>query len=204
MKFSHIFLLSTTFSLIYTSGAFGASVSFSPTGSQLDNDLIPDLSTNIGESLNFSFFLDTTGLNANLTSLELLFAQDSTELETLSVSRTDADIAAFPNFGGVPAPGTIPSAIFSRSGPGIAPNTLVEIVVATYLVQSELINDGLPDQSVTVISATDANGTDVTALFEPVSQSLDVQPVPESSFPLSLLTFGAIGFTFIKHKKSSQ
>lgn len=204
MKFSHICLLSTALHLICTSGASGASVFFVPTGSQLDNDLISDLSTNIGESLDFSFFLDTSGLDANLTSLELLFAQDNIELETLSVARTEEDITAFPTFSGVPAAGTIPSAIFSRSGPGIAPNSLVEIVVTTYLVKPELINDGLPDQSVTVISATDANGTDVTALFNPISQSVDVQAVPEPSFPLSLLTFGAVGFTLIKHQKSSK
>ncbi len=204
MRFSQICLLFTTFPLIYTSQAFGASVSFAPTGSQLDNDLIPDLATNIGESLDFSFFLDTTGLNANLTSLELLFAQDTSELETLTVARTDADIAAFPTFSGVPTPGTIPSAIFSRSGPGIAPDSLVEIVVTTYLVQPGLINDGLADQLVTVISATDANGTDVTSLFEPVSQSVDVQPVPESSFPLGLLIFVTLGFSLIKRKRLSK
>ena len=42
-----------------------------------------------------------------------------------------------------------------------------------------LVNDGVTDIGVTVVEAIDANGNDVTDLFEPANQTLDLQPSPQ-------------------------
>ncbi|WP_424102097.1 hypothetical protein [Moorena producens] len=179
--------------------AYGASVSFTPTGSQLDQDAINDLQVNVGDTIDFSFVLDTSGLTANLQSLDILVEQDSTELVTLEGFRTDADIAAFSDFSGSVVenpPLGIPTALFQRSDSiGVSPDSILEIVRTTDQVLPGLKNDGLPDLAVTVSSAIDANGIDVTNLFNPVSQSLDVQPapVPETTSLLGFLGLAALG-----------
>ncbi|NEO95440.1 MAG: hypothetical protein F6K56_36735, partial [Moorea sp. SIO3G5] len=146
--------------------AYGASVSFTPIGSQLDKDAINDLEVNVGDTIDFSFVLDTSGLSANLQSLDLLFQQDTTELGTLDVFRTDADIAAFSDFSGSIVenpPLEILTVLFQRSDAiGVSPNSTLEIVGATYQVLPGFKNDGLPDLAVTVTSAIDANGIDLT------------------------------------------
>lgn len=143
--------------------------------------------------------LDTSGLTANLQSLDLLFQQDPTELLTLDVLRTDGDRAAFSEFTGnliENPPFGIPTALFQRSDAiGVSPNSTLEIVRATYEVLPGFKNDGLPDLAVTVTSAIDANGIDVTSLFKPASQGIDVQPapVPETTSLLGFLGLAALG-----------
>ncbi|AOY82455.1 MAG: hypothetical protein F6K10_29275 [Moorea sp. SIO2B7] len=199
MKLTDISASLVLLGAIAVTPAYGASVSFSPTGSQLDKDAINDLQVNVDDTIDFSFTLDTSGLTTNLQSLDLIFALDSTELLTLDVFRTDADIAAFSDFSGSPVenpPLGILKALFKRSDSiGVSPNSTLEIVRATYQVLPEFKNDGLPDLAVTVSSAIDANGIDVTSLFKPASQSLDVQPapVPETTSLLGFLGLAALG-----------
>ena len=179
--------------------AYGASVSFTPTGSQLDKDAINDLEVNVGDTIDFSFVLDTSGLTANLQSLDLIVALDTSEFLILQEFRTDADIAAFSEATFSPVenpPLGIPTALFQRSDSiGVSPNSTLEISGTTYQVLPGFKNDGLPDLAVTVTSAIDANGIDVTSLFNPVSQSLDVQPapVPETTSLLGFLGLAALG-----------
>ncbi|NEP48805.1 MAG: hypothetical protein F6K65_08195 [Moorea sp. SIO3C2] len=207
MKLTHIsaslvFLGAIAFgaaSPIAVTPAYGASVSFTPIGSQLDKDAINDLEVNVGDTIDVFFTLDTSGLTANLQSLDLLFQQDPTELVTLDVFRTDADRAAFSDFTGSPVenpPLGIPTVLFQRSDSiGVSPNSTLEIVGATYEVLPGFKNDGLPDLAVTVSSAIDANGIDVTSLFQPASQGIDVQPapVPETTSLLGFLGLAALG-----------
>ena len=203
LKLANICLALIALGLSVTCPVYGASVSFVPGGTQLDDDPPPDLDLKVGDTIDFSFLLDTSGLPADLVSLELIFGQDTTELETLSIARTDEDLAAFPNFTVEPVLGDIPSALFIRSGPpGVPANSVIPIVEGTFLALSGLTNDGLADFSLTVTSAIDLNGTDVTSLFQPVNQSLDVQPVPE---PLTILgSFAALGFGALFKRELSK
>ena len=174
----------------------GASLSFIPTGSQLDSDSIQDLGVKVGDSFDINFFLDTTGLSANLQSIDIRVDQDLAE-SSLTAFRTNADITAFPNFtfSGSPQDNGLFSAVFRRSGdPGLTPDTTIEIVTGTLDILSGLNNDGVVDFAVTVVSAIDANDTDVTNLFQPSTQSLELQqPIPESTSVISLLTWGFLG-----------
>ncbi len=74
-----------------------ASLSFSPIGSQLDNDSIPDLQLNTGEDFSVSFELDTSGLDNNLLFLELQGDIDFTELSPIMTVRTDEGISLLPD-----------------------------------------------------------------------------------------------------------
>ncbi len=163
-----------------------ASVSFSPDGSQLDNDPIPDLQANPGDRFSATFELDTSDLNANLQFLELRVDQDFAEFDFIAV-RTDFDRTTFPDFTLVDTSfgDNFDSAVFERSGsPGAVPDTIEVIVEGELTALDELENDGQPDLGVTVIEAIDANGEDVTNLFEPLNQAIDVQPFPEVSIDL--------------------
>ena len=163
-----------------------ASVSFSPTGSQLDDDSIQDIQLNVGDRLNATFELDTSGLDANLRSLDLQVDQDLVEIDLTAV-RTDFDETAFPDFsfGGSPQDDNIFSAVFERSGsPGVVPDTIEVIVEGEITALDGLENDGQPDLGVTVVNAIDANGEDVTSLFQPLNQAIDVQPFPVVSIDL--------------------
>ncbi|NEO64763.1 MAG: hypothetical protein F6J98_31935, partial [Moorea sp. SIO4G2] len=85
MKLTHISASLVFLGAIAVTPAYGASVSFTPIGSQLDQDAINDLQVNVGDTIDVFFTLDTSGLTANLQSLDLLFQQDPTELITLDV-----------------------------------------------------------------------------------------------------------------------
>ena len=183
--------------------AHSASVFFTPSGTQLDDDLPADLVLNTGEIIDFTFFLDTTGLPADLLSIDLLVGQDIVELDDISIARTPEDIVTFPNFSILPATGDIPSGIFRRSNPsGVPIGTLIPIVEGTFITPI-LVNDGQADFFVEVVSAFDVNGNDVTSFFTPVSQSIDVQSAPESNPGLSLLALGILGtgINILKQKK---
>lgn len=199
------YLVPSTLALVvaFANTANSASLSFTPNGSQLDADSILDLGVNVGNDVDLSFFLDTTGLTANLQAIDIRVDQDLSE-SSLTALRTDADIAAFPNltFGGSPQSNGLFSAVFERNGiPGLAPDSTIELVTGSLAILPGLQNDGLVDFAVTVVSAIDANGTDVTTLFQPSSQSLDLQQsIPESTSILSLLGLGVISLVPLRNK----
>ncbi|MDJ0633489.1 MAG: calcium-binding protein [Xenococcaceae cyanobacterium MO_188.B29] len=162
-----------------------ASVNFTPVGSQLDNDSIPDIYLNPGDSFEANFVLDTSGLDANLQYLAIRVDQDFSEAD-FAFAQTDFDATTFPEFN---APlselmdarnnGSFFSGIFERKGdPGALPDEINIIVSGEITAGDNLINDGERDIGVTVVQAIDANGKDVTELFEPLSQGLDIQPFP--------------------------
>ena len=157
-----------------------ASVTFSTQGTQLDNDEIADLQVNESDRFQANFTLDTSGLDANLQQLEVQIDQDFDEID-LSTVRTDFDsetfeIALINSFGN----GNFDSAILQRTGePGAAPNTINTIVDGEVTALDGLNNDGQADLGLTVTKAIDANGNDVTDLFEPATQAIDLQPSPQ-------------------------
>lgn len=205
MKLTHIYTSAIAVGMLSSLPAHGASLFFSPTGSQLDLDPIADLEVNIGDIQDLSFFLDTSGLSSNLQSIDIRVDQDITE-SSLVALRTDADVSTFPNFsfGGSPQSEGLFSAIFQRSGnPGLAPDTIIELVTGTLEILPELNNDGATDLGISVVSAFDANGTDVTSLFNPSGQSLELQKksVPEPTSLLSLLGFCLFGVSSVIRKR---
>ena len=168
-----------------------ALVTFRPAGSQLDGDAIADLALNPGDRLTASFTLDTSGLDSDLQSLTLQIDQDFEEVG-FSLVRTDFDTTTFPGLElvGISAEDNFDSAIFERQGePGAAPDTTDIIVEGEITVLDGLNNDGQPDIGITVLDAVDANGQNVTELFEPINQSIDLQPLPIASISASSIAF---------------
>ena len=157
-----------------------ASVTFSPIGTQLDNDEIADIQVNESDSLGFSFTLDTSGLDAELQSIKLQLQGDSTEVN-LSDTLTDFFTTTFPDVAVVEdnSDGDFISVVVELRGePGAIPDTTNVLVESEATVEDGLVNDGAIDIGVTVLEAIDANGTDVTEQFVPIQQTIDLQPSP--------------------------
>ena len=156
-----------------------ASYSFFPQGTQLDNDEIADLQVNIGDNLGFISILDTSGLDADLQSVKLRLEADSTEVD-LSDTPTEFFETTFPDVAVVIEDNSdedFASLVVERRGqPGAILNTANVVVESEAVVLDGLVNDGAPDLRLTVLEAIDANGNDVTELFEPVNQAVDLQP----------------------------
>ena len=158
-----------------------ASITFDPKGTQLDNDEIADIQVNEGDGLKFSFTLDTSELDTDLQSLKLQLEGDSTEVN-LSDSLTDFFETTFPDVAVVEdnSNGDFISVVVELRGePGAIPNTANVLVESEATVEDGLVNDGATDIAVTVLEAVDANGTDVTELFAPSQQGIDLQPLPQ-------------------------
>ena len=162
-----------------------ASITLSPAGMQLDNDLIADIQLNSGDRLNASFELDTSGLEANLQTLIVRGDQDFAEVD-FTAMRNDFDSTTFPdlNLVEISTDDNFTSTIFEATGPGAVPDTINVIIEGEITALDGLNNDGQPDFGITVIQAIDANGKDVTALFEPASQAFEVQPLPTVSIEI--------------------
>ena len=155
-------------------------------GTQLDNDEILDLQVTEGDRFSTSFTLDTSGLDANLQSFEVQTDQDLTEIEVAS-ARTDFDETTFPEFEvvGTSTSENFSSAVFARNGsPGAEPDTVNVIVEGEATALENLTNDGQPDFGrITVSNAIDANGEDVTHLFQNNAAGIDLQTAPEEAVP---------------------
>ena len=165
-----------------------ASVTFFPQGTQLDNDEIVDLQVSEGDCeasrrhrLGAIFTLDTSGLDADLQFIKLQLEGDSAEIN-LSDTLTNLFGTTFPDVAVVESnsDGDFVSLVVELRGePGAAPNTANILVETEATILDGLVNDGATDVGVTVIEAIDANDNDVTDLFEPTSQAIDLQPSPQ-------------------------
>ena len=162
-----------------------ASITLSPAGMQLDNDPIADIQLNSGDRFDASFELDTSGLEANLQTLIVQGNQDFAEVD-LTAMRTVFDSTTFPdlNVTETSTNDDFTSILFEATGPGAIPNTINVLIEGEITALEDLKNDGQPDFGITVIQAIDANGKDVTALFEPASQAFEVQPLPTVSIEI--------------------
>ena len=170
-----------------------ASVTFSPKGTQLDNDAIADLQVNEGDCeasrrhrFGISFTLDTSGLDTELQSLKLQLEGDLTEV-ILSDTLTDffettfTDVAVVENN----SDDDFVSVVVELKGePGANPDTANVLVESEATVFDSLVNDGAPDIGVTVLEAIDANGTDVTQQFVPSQRTIDLQSLPTLSIEI--------------------
>ena len=154
-----------------------ASVTFSPPGTQLDNDKIADIEVNQGDRLEFSFTLDTSGLDAELQFLKFRLEGDPTEVN-YSDTLTDFFETTFPDVAVVAnnSDEDFVSVVFELRGePGAIPDTANVLVNSEATVIDGLVDDGAVDLGVTVLEAVDANGTDVTEQFAPNQQAIDLQ-----------------------------
>jgi hypothetical protein len=177
-----------------------ASISFRPTGTQLDQDEILDFSGKPGDLVEFEILIDTNGINLtpnfNNVVIEFSLFLDPTELRTIN----------FP----VETDESYPNNYFSTN---FSENTTAPVALVPIKMLEGLINDGTADLRLKLDSAytrnsSDVVGQDVTNLFEVggkfgSEQTLDFQPVPEPTTILgSALALGVGGW--LKRKKSSQ
>ena len=163
-----------------------AAVNFTPTGSQLDSDSIADIALNSGDRLTANFVLDTSDLNANLQFLKLELFGDLSEV-VLSDTLTDFFVTTFPDVTVVEnnVEGDFVSVIFELAGdPGAIPDGVNVIVESDATALDGLTNDGTADIGVKVLEAIDGLGNDVTELFAPMQQAIDLQPLPTFSIDI--------------------
>jgi hypothetical protein len=176
-----------------------ASISFRPTGTQLDQDEILDFSGNPGDLVNIEILIDTSGINLNSNFynvvIEFSLFLDPTELRTIN----------FP----VETDESYPNNYFSTN---FSENTTASVAIVPIKMLEGLINDGTADLRLKLDSAYTRNSSDVrqdvTNLFEVgggfgSEQTLDFQPVPEPTTIFgSALALGVGGW--LKRKKSGQ
>jgi len=177
-----------------------ASISFRPTGTQLDQDEILDFSGKPGDLVEFEILIDTNGINLNPNFdnvvIEFSLFLDPTELRTIN----------FP----VETDESYPNNYFSTN---FSQNTTASVAIVPIKMLEGLINDGTADLRLKLDSAytrnsSDVRGQDVTNLFEVgggfgSEQTVDFQPVPEPTTIFgSALALGVGGW--LKRKKSGQ
>jgi|GEM_PF-4848709 len=197
--------------LLTAKSAYGASIFFSPAGSQLDDDPINDVLAKTGGEFALTTKVDTTGLPGNLDSLVLSAVRDSLELTNSKPVQTSESLAAL-GLETVSPDTSDPAAVlltvtYGGGGTGLAPNTTLDLTNITYSV-SELFNDGLTDfRMLEVKSALTTDGTDVTSLFDVPTSNIEVQAsvanIPEPSSILGLLVFGALGARSVFKRKKA-
>ena len=190
---------------------YGASLSLTTPETQLDEDAILDIEANPGEVIGFTGVVDTSGLPAPLQSITIPAFREQDEVVALDVVRSEDDLEFFPDlsFETTFDPETnLLTAAALREGPGLPPDTTIEIADAFITLGSQLNNDGEVDYGVDVTSAIDVNGTDVTELFAPQSlqqfevQSVEARSVPEPSAVVGLSLFLGIGSLRRKQQKT--
>jgi hypothetical protein len=179
-----------------------ASISFRPTGTQLDQDEILDFSGNPGDLVELEILIDTSGinLNSNFDNVVINFSLflDPTELRTIN----------FP----VETDESYPENYFSTN---FSQNTTASVAIVPIKMLEGLINDGTADLRLKLDSAytrnsSDVRGQDVTNLFEVgggfgSEQTVDFQPVPEPTTIFgSALALGVGGWLKRKKIKSAE
>lgn len=193
-------IIASTGLFITATACDAASISFRPTGTQLDQDEILDFSGKPGDLVEFEILIDTNGINLNPNFdnvvIEFSLFLDPTELRTIN----------FP----VETDESYPNNYFSTN---FSQNTTASVAIVPIKMLEGLINDGTADLRLKLDSAytrnsSDVRGQDVTNLFEVgggfgSEQTVDFQPVPEPTTIFgSALALGVGGW--LKRKKSGQ
>ena len=163
--------------------AFGAAITFAPAGAQLDGDAILDHVP--GGQITFEISINTAGLPSNLVGISYDILYDPSELDPVGLALDVGGVFPFsagslnvnPGIGAV-----------RHGGGALAPGFNAVVDTATFDTL-ELRNDGAIDFSVTVTNALADSGfgavVEVTNLFMPRFQDVEVQPIPEpGSFAL--------------------
>lgn len=197
--------------------AYGARIFITTPEAQLDDDPVLDVAVRPGGTLTWSGYIDTTGLTAPLQTITMYSASSR-----FSDESPDGEIAGFNIVPNPDEPQFFPSLVeptaldpntglttlvATRTGPpGLPPNYLHKIGDITVTFGDQLKNDGKVDYRIGVLSATDANGKDITDQFKSVYQEFEFQPVavPESSTIFGLILAGGFGAFLRKKKRKVQ
>lgn len=163
--------------------ASAASLTFTPRGGQLDGDPINDIATTPGNTISFDVSLNNAGLAGNLTEITYTHIFDRSELNRVNLLLDIPGVFSgnFAHF---------PSDRVSHLG-SISPNFSNRIDLLQFTTLPGLVNDGVSDLSLVVVSAFANIGgarTNVTAQFAP--QTVEVQPVQGAPEPGSFLLLG--------------
>jgi len=177
--------------LLFAAGApavRAATIFFTPAGIQLDSDPILDIYMKPGQKISFNVYVDGSGLftGASTGKLNLItyyVSVDTSELMFLSDTHpSDTTLGGFDTHA-KSGLNTASGVIQDRGGVGIstsAPGVRLAPVLVdtlTYQATSGLINDGNSDFKISLGAAT--TNANVTGLFSPSSQDVEVQPNPE-------------------------
>src|SRR5438445_10441963 len=84
--------------LLNISPVFGAALTFTPTGTQLDADPILDIATTPGAAINFDISINIADLGGDLTSIRYRIDIDGNELEYAEFPFTNHASALFKGF----------------------------------------------------------------------------------------------------------
>ncbi len=200
--------------LVAGTPAYGASIFIQPPVAQLDDDPILEIAGRPGDVITWRGFMETTGLTAPLQSWTLFASRISNEIDGFEATRTEKDAQLYPSLVEPITfdPNTDTTTLTgTRNGPpGSPPNSVLNAINVRITLGSELINDGQADYRIGILSAIDANGTDVTALFQngvPAQfegvQEFEVQtaPVHEPSTFFGLILAGGFGVFLRKQNR---
>lgn len=207
-----VYCLSIGF-LVHSLPSYGASLEFTPSGSQLDEDTIFDINANRGDTITFNIQVDTTGLNRNLVELAYSVAVDRGELRNPNF-QGNQNLFLSPRINGSLERGNIDvtqnaqtEGLVSATR-GVAPGQLnISVATASFRANPGITpHDGASDFTVTLIRAItgefDNNGriipgslNNVTSMFTPVSQTVEVQTPQTVPEPLTIFS-SAIALIF--------
>jgi len=209
--------------LVAGSPAYGARIFITTPEAQLDDDPVLDVAGRPGDVIHWEGFFDTTGLTAPLQSITTYSTSSRAsegipgEIIKFELKLAEDDPLFFPNLEEPvaydPNTGLTTLTGFRSGPPGLPPNYIHKIVDVFATLGPELNNDGQVDYRIGVLSAIDANGTDVTELFQngvPTQfggvQEFEVQPapVPEPSTIFGLVLAGGFGAFSRKQKRKVQ
>lgn len=208
------FLMMAGYLALATTGPFSAraaSISFTPTGSQLDTDSILDIAMKPGQTISFNIFVDPSGLFTGASTANLNLITYDVFVDTNELTFVSATHPAYDPTGDVIGGeflthaqrdmGTDFGVMQDRGGFGVSTGppgitltpTLLDTL--TYTATNNLDNDGTSDFRIVLAAAT--TNASVTGLFNPSSQEVEVQPNPApepGTMALIGLGFFALGF----------
>jgi hypothetical protein len=174
-----------------------ASISFTPAGAQLDADPIFDISKP-ALSLTFEIKASTAGLPANLKELSYEVYWDITELSLDHVSLDpNRKFPATEKSAGIPGYFTITHKMGNIAP---APGAFV-VSEIRFDVSRRLDNNGFPDFRIALLNAVTVPGGNVTAMFAPAAQEVEVQPSPE---PATCLLIGGASFALVMLRRKMR
>jgi hypothetical protein len=182
-------VLTVIASIILGHTAQAANLSFTPTGSQLDNDPILDIDIGPGQIIDFTIDINTVGLTNNVGSFTYRVHFDSGEL-------------AFQNIAGLVSGGITAAGLLSVYGNNLnipVQNSQIITTIRFITVNpGKAPHDGVFDFKISSASGSYTNGGSIPNIFtygtkkDPFLQEVEVQ-VPEPTSILGLFSLGIIG-----------
>jgi hypothetical protein len=215
MKFSNSFAtagfaalaLASASVLASANSAQALSIYYSPTGSNIDSDGIPDIVTAPGSTVSFDVFLETFGIpnapsDPGVSAVEYLLKWDVAELELASTQFFSPLFLSSVVTPPAPVPGAVS---FAQNGFGsIAPWTAnVKLATFSFKVLAGLTSDGVVDFSTDLTKVFNSGGgTFADSLISTQIQKVEVQGATAIPTPALLPGLAALGFGAIRKRKA--